>query len=1023
MPSISSLVYFRQAFPKALFPASARRALFVLVAMLLPYLGFAQGTLTNGGNHDGTINNDEDAWSFTATAGDAVILRCGELSGTANFTPRILVNGPNGFTVALNSHTSDAYVQFQASLSGTYSVFISSFDSGQTGTYRLRFIKVPGTLTVPSGDEGGALTNGGNHDGATELGDEDAWTFHVNAGESVVLRCGEMSGTTYYYPWIRVYGPNGAFIVSSWDYSDAYVDFRATLSGTYVAVIGTYEDGETGTYRLRFIKAPGTLTVPDGDEGGTLTNGGNHDGTTEMGDEDAWTFSVNAGDSVVLRCGELSGSTYYYPRILVFGPDGSLIVSDWDYSDAYAQFRATLSGTYTALIGTYEQGETGTYRLRYVKAPGTLTIPVGDEGGALTNGGNHNGSTEIGDEDAWTFNVNAGDSVVLRCGELSGSTYYYPRILVFGPNGALIALDWDYADAYVSFRATLSGKYFALIGSYDEGETGTYRLRYIKAPGALTVPGGDEGGALTNGGNHNGTTEIGDEDAWTVYANAGDFVGLRCGELSGTTYYYPYIRVFGPNGAPIASDWDYSDAIINFNATISGTYTVVVGTYDEGETGTYCLRIIRVPGTIIIPPGDEGGALTNGLAFTGTTLIGDEDPWTFNAWAGDTVTLRCLETSGTSYYYPRISVYGPTGTLVASDWDYSEAYVQFQTTVSGKYTVVVGSYDEGESGSYRLTYTRTMTMRAEVIGSGTVTPPSVATPGSTQSFTATPAPGYIVGEWRVDSIRRQIGGNTFTLTNIRDNHLVTVVFRPLIKLYWQNTNGLNAEWRMNGTNYITSAPLPGVAVAWKMVGQSDFNFDGSVDLLFQNSAGQMFLRTMSGTTTLRDTFVRFGQAAPSGWQVKALSDLNNDGHTDFLFQTTTNRLAAWFMNRGTNYLSSALLSSHTPGWKVVGMADFNGDTKKDLLWQHPLGYVSVWKMNGRTNLGPVSLFSNSTATAGWAISALADLDFNGQKDILGQNNKGQVQVWLMNRTNFLKTVLLRNGATNSAPGWQLKGPK
>src|SRR5579872_4337300 len=45
-----------------------------------------QGALANGGNHDGTIttNNPLDSWTFTASTGDTVLLRVGQLT-TTNF--------------------------------------------------------------------------------------------------------------------------------------------------------------------------------------------------------------------------------------------------------------------------------------------------------------------------------------------------------------------------------------------------------------------------------------------------------------------------------------------------------------------------------------------------------------------------------------------------------------------------------------------------------------------------------------------------------------------------------------------------------------------------------------------------------------------------------------------------------------------------------------------------------------------------------------------------------------------------
>src|SRR5215467_11539334 len=51
----------------------------------------AQGALTNGWTHTGTISpvGDSDSWTFSANAGDSIILRVGEITQTNSFTPRI----------------------------------------------------------------------------------------------------------------------------------------------------------------------------------------------------------------------------------------------------------------------------------------------------------------------------------------------------------------------------------------------------------------------------------------------------------------------------------------------------------------------------------------------------------------------------------------------------------------------------------------------------------------------------------------------------------------------------------------------------------------------------------------------------------------------------------------------------------------------------------------------------------------------------------------------------------------------
>ena len=68
---------------------------------------------------------------------------------------------------------------------------------------------------------------------------------------------------------------------------------------------------------IAFLLVPSTAHAQ-----GTLTNGARHVGEiSPAGDVDSWTFSVNTGDSIMLR----AGGTNMTPRIRLFGPDNMLV--------------------------------------------------------------------------------------------------------------------------------------------------------------------------------------------------------------------------------------------------------------------------------------------------------------------------------------------------------------------------------------------------------------------------------------------------------------------------------------------------------------------------------------------------------------------------------------------------------------------------------------------------------------------------------------------------------------------------
>src|SRR5262245_64032360 len=100
-----------------------------------------------------------------------------------------------------------------AAPAGTNSVLSLHDALPSFGTYQLTLAKTPGSFTVPSGDQGGAMTNGANHQGTIHLGSLDQSTVMAALGDSIALSMGEVSDTKGgFVPWIWLRAPNGAEI-------------------------------------------------------------------------------------------------------------------------------------------------------------------------------------------------------------------------------------------------------------------------------------------------------------------------------------------------------------------------------------------------------------------------------------------------------------------------------------------------------------------------------------------------------------------------------------------------------------------------------------------------------------------------------------------------------------------------------------------------------------------------------------------------------------------------------------------
>ena len=684
----------------------------------------AQGNLTNGWTHTGSISpvGDSDTWTFTANAGDSIMIRVGEISQTGSFTPRIRLQNPSAVLIASASGAVAANVSVTATNTGTFTVIVDDVvGTSATGNYRITLAKAPGAVFVAPSDEGGPLINGAMHTGTIDVGDLDVWTFSANSGDSIQIRMGETVSGSPLTPALWLYGPNGV-LLDSYGASGAAseVSFQATNSGTFTVIAGDFSSGFSGSgaYRLTLAKTGDPVVTSAGDEGGPLTNGVMHTGTIDVGDLDVWTFSANSGDNIQIRMGEMVSGSTLTPALWLYGPNGALLDS-YGASAAAAEvsFRATNSGTFTVVAGDFSSFYTGsgTYRLTLAKTGDPIVTSTGDEGGPMTNGVVHTGTIDVGDLDVWNFNANTGDSIVLRMGETVAGSTLTPAIWLYGPGGARLAAYGSSAVASeVTVRATNSGTFTVVVSDFSSFYTGSgaYRLTLAKTGDPIVVSPGDEGGPMTNGVMYTDYLNIGDIDIWNFTASAGDSIQIRMGDITNSTL-TPSLRLYGPNGA-LLDTYGSSGAAseVSLRATNSGTFTIIasdVSSFYAGS-GAYRLKLAKTGDPIVVSPGDQGGPLTNGLMHTGVIDIGDLDIWNFTANSGDSLILRMGDLTNGASLTPALWLYGPDGALLATYGSSSIASeVSFRATNSGTFTVVASDFSSfyTGTGAYRLTLAKT----------------------------------------------------------------------------------------------------------------------------------------------------------------------------------------------------------------------------------------------------------------------------------------------------------------------------
>ena len=206
---------------------------------------------------------------------------------------------------------------------------------------------------------------------------------------------------------------------------------------------------------------------------------------------------------------------------------------------------------------------------------------------------------------------------------------------------------------------------------------------------------------------------------------------------------------------------------------------------------------------------------------------------------------------------------------------------------------------------------------------------------------------------------------------------------------------------------------------------SDFNDDGRSDLVWRHQTdGRISVWHMSSTRLAGGTLLTPDRVVDTNWKIVGVWDPNRDGRPDLLWRHEGNgNLAVWTM-RGTTLLSGEPLTpAAVPDteWAIVAVADMDGDGDDDLVWQHRTqGLVSAWLMNGTTMVEGRLLTPSRVTDTNWRIVGSGDFDRDGRADLVWQHQvTGQSSVWFMNGTTQVRGTLL------SPPGvadtnWQIR---
>lgn len=594
------------------------------------------------------------------------------------------------------------------------------------------------------------LENGSLDEGDQQVGQAyvDHYEVEVEPGVALTVELTSDEFDTF----LEVTPPGSAPMVNDDFHGDrtrSLVELVASAAGVVKISVRSYGAGATGAYRL-VVSQPQEEASP---EVFSLVSGQSAVGTFGPGDAehegsrlDVFSVEVPSGQPHELIASAETGP----PSLVIIDPQGRAVRSEG------GRARLTEGGIHRVQVVAPAASE---QPLRYQLAfmPATAESNVGAPDPALARehhqpasgvaaamtainiGERREGAIEASDTrlptqesaDLYSFTATAGQALTVEMESAALDSY----VMVVGPNGQL----WENDDAEglnsrLNFTAAATGTHRLLATTYRAGMTGAYELKLFAASRA---PSGVAAGSSQRWNTQRGALASGDRqlqsgefvDTFPLDLPAGAHVRLE----ANSTAFDTYLIVRSPSGESEQNDDQQSgntNAALDLVASAAGRYEVAVTSYQAGEVGDYELRISGAEAgsaattptattatTPTTPTGTNTAATattpatsaTAGEAVRGALASGDTqlesgefvDRYSMNFTPGEAVQLRLNSSDFDTYLIART----PAGEQLDNDDLVSgnlNSGLDIAAAEPGVYTVMVTSYEPGQTGSYEL---------------------------------------------------------------------------------------------------------------------------------------------------------------------------------------------------------------------------------------------------------------------------------------------------------------------------------
>jgi hypothetical protein len=312
------------------------------------------------------------------------------------------------------------------------------------------------------------------------------------------------------------------------------------------------------------------------------------------------------------------------------------------------------------------------------------------------------------DMDAFQFSAQSGERVRFTAVTTAGTMK--PRLFLY-PSGGAAAVVNSGALNYLDYQLTDSGAYTLVIEDFNarlnQSGTGGYNLSFLKIPGTVNSAADPDSGPIASGQTLSANIHApADMDAFQFFGQAGERVRFNGVKTSGSVQ--PRLFLYPPGGAAAEIN---SGALnyLDYQLKNTGLYTLVIMDFsalvNQVNTGNYNVTFLKMPGAVNTAGDRDGGLVTAGQTPSGAVdTLSDLDAFQFYGQAGDEVLVTAEKTSGT--LAPRLFLCPPGGGPAEADSGVLPS-INHQLQTSGLYTIVLQDFSRTNTGSYKLSYSKT----------------------------------------------------------------------------------------------------------------------------------------------------------------------------------------------------------------------------------------------------------------------------------------------------------------------------